>query len=117
MYKRWASMAILASVGALLFSPSIASAKEKAEGTVVGTKLTACHIDRGGGCEGYLTLEPRGGGKAERMSIRVTEDTSITKGGGKAYLPGLRGTVVAVIYVKNRDENLAETIEVLQAKK
>ncbi len=83
---------------------------------MVGTKLTACDLDKGR-CEGYFTLEPQDSGKTERVNIRVVGDTSITKGGSRAYLPALRGNVVAVTYVKNKEENLAKSIEVLQGKK
>lgn len=116
MCRQWASAVTLACAGTFVLSPSIASAEEKAEGKVVATKLTACDLDKGR-CEGYLTLEPQGISKTERVNIRVVGDTSITKDGSRAYLPALRGNVVAVTYVKNKEDNLAKSIEVLQGRK
>lgn len=114
MCKRMASIIVIAGViGAF---PSIALASEKIEGTVVGTKLTACDFAKHR-CEGNLTLEPKSAVKVEPMIIRVVGDTSIVKGSEKVYLPTLRGNVVAVSYVKEKGENLAKSIEVVQSKK
>lgn len=116
MRNRAASMIIVACAGVVMASPSIALAAEKIEGTVVGTKLTACDFANKR-CEGYLTLDSKTSGKAESMSIRVVAGTAMTKGSEKVLLPALRGNVVSVSYVKEKGENLAQSIEVVQSKK
>lgn len=116
MSKSIASTVIKAFAILVMVGPASALAAEKIEGTVVGTKLTACDFANKR-CEGYLTLEPKSGGKADSMSIRVIGDTSMTKGSEKVLLPSLRGNVVSVNYVKEKGENLAKSIEVVQSKK
>lgn len=116
MRKYIASRIFAASASIVMTLPAIALAVEKIEGTVVGTKLTACDFANKR-CEGYITLEPKTSGKAESMSIRVKSDTSLTKGSEKVLLPSLRGNIVAVSYEKEKGENLAKSVVVVSSKK
>ncbi|HEV2095493.1 MAG TPA: hypothetical protein VGQ82_03230 [Chthoniobacterales bacterium] len=116
MRKHIARTIIMAFASAFMTLPSISLALDKIEGNVVGTKLTACDF-ASRRCEGYLTLDTKAGAKADSMSIRVIGDTAMTKGSEKVLLPTLRGSTVAVTYVKEKGENLAKSIEVLQSKK
>ena len=116
MRNKMASMITIVLASSVIAYPSFASAEEKAEGKVVSTKLTACDMEKGG-CEGYLTLEPKDGGKAASMNIRVVRGTPITKGTGHVYLPALRGNFVAVSYVTDKGEKLAKSIDVLPTKR
>ncbi|OGA54733.1 MAG: hypothetical protein A3G24_11770 [Betaproteobacteria bacterium RIFCSPLOWO2_12_FULL_62_13] len=91
-------------------------AQEKVEGTVTGTKLTACQF-KPGGCEGYLTLETKGGPKPEQVTLKVALGTPIKKGKEDLFLPALRGKLVAVSYVTDKGEKLAKSVEVLEGKR
>ena len=102
-----------ALVLAFTLLPSVGFGQEKTEGTVVGTKLTACQF-KPGGCEGFLTLETKGGAKSEQVTIKVALGTPIKKGNEDLYLPALRGKLVAVSYVTDKGEKLAKTIAVLE---
>ena len=108
----------LASTFVLAFTlfPSAGFGQEKAEGTVVGTKLTACQF-KPGGCEGYLTLETKEGAKPEQVTIKVSLGTPIKKGKEDLYLPALRGKLVAVSYVTDKGEKFAKSVEVLEGKR
>ena len=116
MYSRFVSRLPIAFLLAFALFPSVGFGQEKAEGTVVSTKLTACEM-KPGGCEGYLTLETKGAAKAEQLSIKVALGTPIKKGNEYVYLPALRGKLVAVSYVTDKGEKLAKSIEVLEAKR
>ncbi len=107
------SLAFAAIIGLQTIS---AAAQEKIEGTVVSTKMTLCEF-KPGGCEGDLVLERKGsGGKAESTTIRVPKGTLIKKGNDYAYLPTLRGSVVAVTYVTEKGTPVAKSIEVLKGR-
>ena len=115
--RKAVELIITASIASAITGyPSVALAAEKVEGTVVGTKLTACDFANKR-CEGYLTLEPKTATKAEPMSIRILSATSLSKANEKVLLPSLRGSVVTVNYVKEKGENLAKSVEVVQTKK
>lgn len=113
MDKRLALSLTNALVLVLALLPSAGFGEEKIEGTVVGTKLTACQF-KPGGCEGYLTLEPKGAEKTEQVTIKVALGTPIKKGKEDLFLPALRGKLVAVSYVTEKGEKLAKAIEVLK---
>ena len=115
MYSRFASRLPIAFLLAIALFPSVGFSQEKAEGTVVSTKLTACQF-KPGGCEGYLTLEGKGAAKTE-LTIKVVFGTVIKKGNEYAYLPALRGKLVTVSYVTDKGEKLAKLIEVVEAKR
>lgn len=100
----------------LVFTPSVGFSQEKTEGTAVSTKLTACQF-KPGGCEGYLTLDTKGAAKPEQVTIKVALGTPIKKGNETVYLPALRGKLVAVSYVTDKGEKLAQSIEVLEMKR
>ena len=116
MNKRQTLRALLASVLAAAMYPSTGFAQEKSEGTVVRTELTLCDF-KPGGCEGSLVLETKSAGKLEQMTIKVPKGTLIKKSNDFVLLPALRGSVVSVSYVKDKGDNLAKSIEVLQSKK
>lgn len=117
MSERMRTTLIVAATGLIMTLPATAFTAEKIEGTVVGTKLTACDFGNKR-CEGYLTLEPKTtGAKAEPMSIRVKSGTAMTHGSEQVLLPSLRGNVVSVSYEKEKGENLAKTIVVTQVRK
>lgn len=97
-------------------APTASFADEKVEGKVVRTNLTLCQPrPTGGGCEGTLTLEPKAGGTAQEMAIKVTADTLIKKGGDFVFLPSTQGSSVVVSYVTQKGEKVAKSIDVLGA--
>ena len=114
MYRKLALSLPIAFL--LAFTPSVGFSQEKVEGTVVSTKVTLCQF-KPGGCEGYLTLDAKGTTKSEQVTIKVALGTPIKKGNEYAYLPTLRGKLVAVGYVTDRGEKLAKSIEVLEARR
>lgn len=106
-----AAFAVMVGLG-----PNVAFAQEKVEGKVVQTNLTACAPrPTGGGCEGTLTLEPKTGGSAQAMAIKVTADTLIRKGEAFVFLPSTQGSSVVVNYVTQKGEKVAKSIDVLGA--
>ena len=115
MDKRLVLSLANALVLAFTLLSSVGFAQEKAEGTVVSTKVTLCQF-KPGGCEGYLTLETKEAAKTEQITIKVALGTPIKKGNEYAYLPALRGKLVAVTYVTDKGEKLAKSVEVLEAK-
>ena len=116
MHRRFVLSLPIALLLAFALLPSIGFAQVKAEGTVVSTKLTACQF-KPGGCEGYLTLETKAAAKTEQVTVKIVLGTPIKKGNDYAYLPALRGKLVAVSYVTDKGEKLAKSIEVLEAKR
>ena len=116
MHRRFVLSLPIALMLSFALLPSVGFAQEKAEGTVVSTKLTACQF-KPGGCEGYLTLETKGAAETEQVTIKVVLGTPIKKGDEYAYLPALRGKLVAVSYVTDKGEKLAKSIEVLDEKR
>lgn len=94
--------------------PTVSFAQEKIEGKVLHTNLTGCAPrPSGGGCEGTLTLEPKAGGTAQAMAIKVTADTLIRKGDAFVFLPSTQGNSVVVNYVTHKGEKVAKSIDVL----
>ena len=81
--------------------------QEKVEGKVLSTKLTACTF-KPGGCEGTMVLETA---KPEQLTIKVPLGTMIQKGNETVYLPALRGRIVGVTYVTEKDEKIARAID------
>ena len=116
MFRRSGLSLPTALLSALMLFPSVGFGQEKAEGTVVSTKLTACQF-KPGGCEGYLTLDTKGATKPEPVTIKVALGTAIKKGSETVYLPALRGKLVAVSFVTDKGEKLAKSIDVLEAKR
>ena len=88
-------------------------ADEKLEGKVVEAKLTLCHPrPTGGGCEGTLTVETTAHGAAQRVTIKVIEDTIIRKGQDYLLLPQTQGNSVVVTYVTQTGQKVAKSIDV-----
>jgi hypothetical protein len=85
-----------------------AVAREKVEGKVLSTKLTACTF-KPGGCEGTMVLETA---KPEQLTIKVPLGTMIQKGNETVYLPALRGRTVSVTHVTEKGEKIARSIDV-----
>jgi hypothetical protein len=98
---------------ALALQAAAASAQEKIEGKVVGTKLTHCDMNvKIGGCAGTLTMERKADGKTEELTFNVPLGTPITRGGKTEYLPALRGKTVVLTHVTEKNERVAKAIEV-----
>lgn len=116
MFKRLGLSLPTALLSVLMLFPSVGFGQEKTGGTVVSTKLTACQF-KPGGCEGYLTLETKGGARPEQVTLKVALGTPIKKGKEDLYLPALRGKLVAVSYVTDKGEKLAKSIEVLETER
>lgn len=100
---------VLVLVGAV----SAVSAQQQIEGTVVSTKLTACDM-KPGTCEGSLVLDTRS--KDGQVTVKVPKGTQIKKGTDYLFLPGLKGTQVAISYATDEGERVAKSIEVKSAK-
>lgn len=108
---------IIASVaGVVMALPSAAFAVETIEGKVTGTELTACDFATKR-CQGYLTVDGKGSSKTDALKIRVVGDIPIRNGSEAVLLPTLRGSVVSVSYEKEKGENVAKSIEVVQSRK
>ena len=88
-----------------------ATAAEKLEGRVVGTTLTQCDF-KPRTCEGSVELQTKLDGKTKRVAILVRKGTTIKKGNGYILLPALNGSLVAITYVTEKGDKLAQTIEV-----
>jgi hypothetical protein len=93
--------------------PAFLPAQGRIDGTVVGTKLTACGFTPGT-CEGSLVLDT--GGKDGPVTIKVPKGTQIKKGSDHVFLPGLKGSRVGIAYVSEKGERIATSIEVTSAK-
>lgn len=91
-------------------------AQEKLEGVVKSTKLTACQF-KPGGCAGDLVLEVQRDGKAVPVLVKVPLGTLIKKSDETAYLPSLRGNMVAIAYVEKNGETIAKSIDVIKPAK
>lgn len=74
--------------------------EREVRGTVADAKLTLCEPtpDKAGTCEGTLVVEPEGGGAAGRLTVQVTRDVALRKGGQAVFLPQLQGSRVTVRY-------------------
>src|SRR5712692_883348 len=95
-------------------APAVSVADEKIEGKVMGTNLTLCHPQpTGGGCEGTLTLETKTGGTAQQVAIKVIADTIIKKGQDHLLLPQTQDSSVVVIYVTEKGQKVAKSIDVV----
>lgn len=79
---------------------TMAGEEREVSGTVADAKLTLCSPtpDKLGTCEGTLLVEPRGNGGAERVTVYVTRDVQLKKGGQAVLLPQLRGSQVTIRY-------------------
>jgi hypothetical protein len=78
MFRRLGLSLPTALLSVLMLFPSVGLGQEKTEGTVVSTKLIACQF-KPGGCEGYLTLETKGGAKPDQVTLKVALGTPIKK--------------------------------------
>ena len=110
---------ILATIMAMLFVfvtalPAARAADARIEGTVASTTLTKCDM-KPGTCEGSLVLEGKESGKPTQVTIKVPKGTTIRKGSDHLFLPGLKGSVVAVTYAEDKGEKVAKAIEVKSA--
>lgn len=110
------TVAFIGALAVLLFalaSLAVPAAEERIEGTVISTKLTACDF-KPGTCEGSLVLDTKS--KDGQVTVKVPKGTQIKKGDGHLFLPGLRGSQVAIGYVNDKGERVAKSIEVKSAK-
>lgn len=96
-----------------LAAPAVDAAEERIEGTVVSTALTACDF-KPGTCEGSLVLDTKG--KDGQVTVKVPKGTQIKKGNDHVFLPGLKGSQVAIAYVNDKGARVAKSIEVRSAK-
>ncbi len=106
------TIAFIVALTGLLFglaSPTVEAAEERIEGTVVSTTLTSCDF-KPGTCEGSLVLDTKT--KDGQVTVKVPKGTQIKKGNDHVFLPGLKGTQVAIVYVSGKDERVAKSIEV-----
>ncbi len=92
-----------------LAAPARAGAEDRVEGTVISTTLTACDF-KPGTCEGALVLDTKG--KDGQVTIKVPKGTQIKKGNDHVFLPGLKGSQVAIAYVDDRGAKVAKSIDV-----
>lgn len=98
---------------ALVLPATAALAQERIEGKVIGTRLTFCAFDRKiGGCAGALALQTEREGKSAEMTFEVPLGTPITQGREVVYLPALRGKMVAITHVVDKNQRVAKAIEV-----
>jgi hypothetical protein len=110
------TIAFIGALAVLLFalaSPAVQAAEERIEGTVISTKMTACDF-KPDTCEGSLVLDTKS--KDGQVTVKVPKGTQIKKGDGHLFLPGLRGSPVAIGYVNDKGERVAKSIEVKSAK-
>ena len=96
--KALTSIVALTGVLFALASPAVEAAEERIEGTVVSTVLTACDM-KPGTCEGSLVLDTKG--KDGQVPVKVPKGTQIKKGNDHLFLPGLKGSQVAIAYVND----------------
>jgi ribulose 1,5-bisphosphate synthetase/thiazole synthase len=110
------TIAFVVALTGLLFgvAPSVVQgAEERIEGVVISTVLTACDM-KPGTCEGSLVLDTKG--KDGQVTVKVPKGTQIKKGNDHVFLPGLKGSQVAIEYVNGKGERVAKSIEVKLAK-
>lgn len=97
----------------MLTHASVGIAQERIEGKAVGTKLTHCDMNvKIGGCAGTLKMERKAADKMEELTFNVPLGTPITRGSETMYLPALRGKMVVVTQVMEKNERVAKAIEV-----
>jgi ribulose 1,5-bisphosphate synthetase/thiazole synthase len=92
---------------------AVVDAEERIEGTVVSTTLTSCEF-KPGTCEGSLVLDTKG--KDGQVTVKVPKGTPIKKGNDPVFLPGLKGSQVAIAYTSDKGQRMATSIEVKSAK-
>lgn len=110
------TLTFIVSLTGLLFAlmfPAAEAAEERIEGTVVSTTLTSCDF-KPGTCEGSLILDTKG--KDGQVTVKVPKGTQIKKGSDHVFLPGLKGSQVAIAYVNDKGARVAKSIEVKSAK-
>lgn len=109
------SVYVVAVTGMLVAvaAPAALGAEERVEGTVLSTTLTACEF-KPGTCEGALVLDTKG--KDGHVTVEVPKGTQIKKGNDHLFLPGLKGSQVAITYVDDKGARVAKSIEVRPAK-
>jgi hypothetical protein len=110
------AVALIVALTGLFFAlapPAVDAAEERIEGTVVSTALTACDM-KPGTCEGSLVLDTKG--KDGQVTVKVPKGTQIKKGNDHVFLPGLKGSQVAIAYVNDKGARIAKSIEVRSAK-
>ena len=93
---------------------AVSVAQQQIEGTVVGTKMTACDM-KPGTCEGTIVLDTKGATPGP-VTIKIQKGTVIKHGDGYLLLPGTKGRVVAITYVEDKGEKIAKSVEVKSAK-
>jgi hypothetical protein len=71
--------------------------------------MIACDF-KPGTCEGSLVLDTKG--KAGQITVKVPKGTQIKKGNDHVFLPGLKGSQVAIAYVNDKGARVAKSIEV-----
>jgi len=114
MTTRLAVTVLLAWLPVWTIIPLAFAADAQIEGTVTSTSLTKCEF-KPGTCEGSLVLEGKERGTPSRVTIKVPKGTAIKKGNDHLFLPGLKGTTVAVTYAEDKGEKVAKSIEVRAA--
>lgn len=104
------SLFVCAAVLAMF--PLSGFSQEKIEGTVVKTNLISCSVVPGkvGTCEGTLVLESKGDGKPRQMTVKITRDTALKKGGEKVFLFQLQGAPVSISFVTEKGEKMAQSV-------
>ncbi len=111
--KMLALSVALAAVLLAAASSVMEAAEGQIEGIVVSTTLTSCEF-KPGTCEGSLVLDTKG--KDEQVTVKVPKGTQIKKGSDHVFLPGLKGSQVAIAYVNDKGGRVAKAIEVKPAK-
>ena len=106
---------VVAAVLAVVGAHSVSLGQSRLEGTVIGATLTKCEF-KPGTCEGSLTLEIKESEKANQVTVKVPQGTSIKKGNDHLFLPGLKGQNVVIVHVVEKGGNVAKSIEVKTAK-
>jgi uncharacterized lipoprotein YehR (DUF1307 family) len=87
--------------------------EKEVRGRVVDTQLTQCGPEPGkpGTCEGTLVLEPSSGGEGQRITLEVTRDVALQKGGQTVFLPQLQGSEVTARYRGSEEgQNVATSV-------
>lgn len=104
---------IVTAMLSTLASLPVEAAEERIEGTVVSTTMTSCDF-KPGTCEGSLVLDTKG--KDGQVTVKVPKGTQIKKGSDHVFLPGLKGSQVAIAYANEKGQRVAKAIEVRSAK-
>jgi hypothetical protein len=102
-------IAVVLAMSGLSGGVSAVHAQQQIEGTVVSTKMTACDM-KPGSCEGDMVVDTKGA--PGQVTIKVQKGTVIKHGDGHLFLPGTKGRTVAITYVENKGEKVAQSIEV-----